>query len=131
MAAWRFISIYKKNKSKVGINLKVVGVIFIAILILFFSNYYMAFFTWAGSGSYEMEQDPMPAGRTPLSTFTNNSEIELNNNFVLQDNENIYLFNTTLTFNCTYQKEYTIWIDDRATLKLINCTGLPNAEFFF
>lgn len=128
MVGWQFILIYKRNKSKVGINLMAVGFIFIIILGLYFTNYFVVFVDLDEPDKYEVRQDPMPNDAIPLNLLFNNTQIELDNNLVLKDRESLYLFNSTLIFNCTLEKEYSIWIGENSTLELINCTIKPKDD---
>ena len=129
LAGHMFIKIHKSNNSKTGINLKAVGVIFIFALAVFFFNFYFAFFIWNEEAlDVDIRQDAMPQTYVSISMLTNNSQIMVNDNLVLKNNEYLLLQNTTLTINCTTDKEYSIWIGDNAHLELINCVIQPNND---
>lgn len=128
MVGWQFISIYKKNKSKIGINLSVVGFIFIVLVALFFTNYFIVLIDLDGSATLEVRQDPMPTDAISLNLLFNDTQLELNNNLVLEAGESLKIFNSTLIFNCSVDKEYSIWVGEGSRLELVNCTVRPKGE---
>jgi parallel beta-helix repeat protein len=124
LIAYKFVSFYKNNNDKKGIDLKTVGAIFLVMLAIFYSSYYYGFFVWEGEDPViEIVQDPMPRSGVPLTLLTSDSQIIMNDNLVLED-ASLILHNSTLTFNCSSDKEFSIWVDENSRLDLINCTIL-------
>ncbi len=130
LIAYKFVSFYKNNNDKKGIDLKTVGAIFLVMLAIFYFSYYYGFFVWEGEDPViEIVQDPMPLSGVPLTMLTSDSQIILNDNLVLDD-ATLILHNSTLMFNCSSDKEFTIWVDEDSQLDLINCSILSvNANF--
>ena len=132
LAGLNFIFLYKKNKTKNGINLFVIGVLFIFALAVFFFNYYTGFFVWTDGGTFKFNYDSMPDNEIQIHLLKNDSVMDLNNNLILKNNEQLLLYNSTLIFNCTTDKVYSIWISGESYLELINCSLLSkNKEIGF
>jgi parallel beta-helix repeat protein len=130
LIAYKFVSFYKNNNDKKGIDIKTIGAIFLIMLAIFYFSFYYGFFLWEGEDPIiEIVQDPMPQSGVPLTLLASDSQIILNDNLVLDD-ETLILHNSTLMFNCSSDKEFSIWVDEDSRLDLINCTLLAlNANY--
>jgi parallel beta-helix repeat protein len=119
-----FITAYRRNMSKIKVNLKVIGVIFLAALLIYFYNYHITFnIAWGGDET--IGTTGMPESGVSLDVLTSDSNIILNNDLVLEEGQSLTITNAILNFNCKEDNQYKIWVGKGATLIMRECTIKP------
>lgn len=114
-----FSRLYAEDGSKKRLNLKVIGVIFTIMILIFMANLGSMHSVFQYEGSANI--DKMPSSRIPLADLQNNTTRSLWSNIVVRDGETLSLFNTTITFMCDEPKQYSIWIENGADVQFENC----------